>query len=220
MKSFLKTIGLPRRIRKPLERLLRLDRRPFPPSALANKFCVGEGLEIGGSAHNPFGLNTRNVDYTKEITVFKKMELDRLGRTLPVDIEAPGDAVPLPDGSVDFVISSHVLEHFFDPIKALQEWYRLIRPGGVIFMIVPHKERTFDKEKSRTPLSELLDRHAGRVPMYEPLDHHFSVWITEDMLELIIHMNRSGLFPAPVAIVAVLDRDDKIGNGFSVVLRK
>ena len=220
MRSFLKDIGVPRPLRKRLERLFRLDRRPTPPSALAKRFCKGEGLEIGGAAHNPFGLNTRNVDYTREQTIYKEMEINTCGRTLPVDIVAPGDAVPLPDASVDFVISSHVLEHFFDPIKALQEWYRLVRLGGIIFMIVPHKERTFDKEKQRTQLSELLDRHTGKIAPFDPPDGHYSVWITEDLLELILHMNRSGLFPAPVKIEAVPGRDDKIGNGFTVVLRK
>jgi len=27
-------------------------------SALAKKYCIGRGLEIGGGAHNAFGLNT------------------------------------------------------------------------------------------------------------------------------------------------------------------
>ncbi len=34
----------------------------FRESALAHRYCRGTGLEIGGAAHNPFGLNTLNVD--------------------------------------------------------------------------------------------------------------------------------------------------------------
>ncbi|MDQ3777081.1 MAG: class I SAM-dependent methyltransferase [Pseudomonadota bacterium] len=33
-------------------------------------------------------------------------------------IESRADEVPLPDGAVDFVLSSHVIEHCVDPIKA------------------------------------------------------------------------------------------------------
>lgn len=43
----------------------------FQESALAHKLLDGlNGIEIGGSAHNSFGLNTRNVDYTKQMTPF------------------------------------------------------------------------------------------------------------------------------------------------------
>lgn len=222
MFAFLQSIRPPKFIRRAYRRLTGRDRarQPFRPSVLAKQYCRGQGLEIGGAAHNPFGLNTRNVDYTRELNFYKQGEIARCGRCLPVDIEASGDAVPLPDGSVDFVVSSHVLEHFPDPIKALREWYRLVRPGGILFMIVPHKERTFDCDRPRTTLAELLDRHAGRAVPADPPHDHYSVWTTEDLLELVIHMNRHGLFPAPVAIAAVQDVDDKVGNGFTVVLRK
>ena len=192
----------------------------FPESRLAHAYCKGKGLEIGGAALNPFGLDTLNVDFTKEITKFKQEEIKRCGTHLPVDIEAPGDAIPVASGSFDFVVSSHVLEHFVDPIKTLREWYRIVKPGGVIFMILPHKERTFDRDRPRTTLQELIDRHAGRTALDPDTHEHYSVWITQDVLELVIYMNNHGLFEKPVVIEAVQDRDDKVGNGFAIVLRK
>lgn len=195
-------------------------RRKFKESELAHLYCQGEGLEIGGSAHNPFGLKTRNVDFTKEMTPFKEEEVRRCGEYLPVDIEAPGDRIPVPDESQDFVVSSHVIEHFPDPMTALLEWYRVVRKGGIIFIIAPHKERTFDKDRPRTTLQELIARHSGQTRMDRSTHDHHSVWITEDLVELVRYMNDSGTFPRPVAIEAVQDRDDKVGNGFTVVLRK
>ena len=183
----------------------------FKESALAHKLLDGlDGIEIGGSAHNGWGLKTRNVDFTKEMTAFKQEEIRMCGEALPVDIEAPGDKLPLKDNSVDFVISSHVIEHFPDPIKALKEWHRVVRPGGYIYVTAPHKERTFDKDRERTTLAELIERHkTGVCP--DPDAAHCSVWITEDFLELI------QWFGWP--IVEVLDTDDKVGNGFTVVMR-
>ncbi len=184
----------------------------FKESLLAHKLLDGlEGIEIGGSAHNPFGLNTRNVDYTDKMdTVFKKAELEMCGEALPVDIVAPGDDLPLEDSSVDFVISSHVMEHFPDPIKALKEWHRVVRPGGFIFVVAPNKNRIFDKDRERTTLAELIERHkTGKCP-YNPDAEHCSFWITEDFVELINWLK----WP----IVAIQDVDDKVSNGFTVVI--
>ncbi|MBP6034000.1 MAG: class I SAM-dependent methyltransferase [Candidatus Moranbacteria bacterium] len=185
----------------------------FRESALAHRYLDGKrGLEIGGSAHNPFGLNTRNVDYTPDDNQYKKMESVNVGSVLPVDILASGDAIPVPDESEDFVISAHVIEHFPDPIKALKEWYRIVKPGGYIFMIVPHKERTFDRDLSRTTLQEIIDRHEGRIQPEPNINDHHSVWITEDMVELIGYLGWN--------IIETQDIDDKVGNGFTVVMQK
>jgi ADP-heptose:LPS heptosyltransferase/SAM-dependent methyltransferase len=41
------------------------------------------------------------------------------------------------DESMDFVFSSHVLEHMEDMQKALDEWSRVIKPGGYLCLYVP-----------------------------------------------------------------------------------
>lgn len=203
-----------------LEKTKKTLRSEIVKSQLANKYCKGQGVEIGGAAHNSFGLKTLNVDYTKELTVFKLEELKVYGSYMPVDIVAAGDNIPVADESFDFVINSHVLEHFLDPINALLEWYRVVKKGGIIFMIVPHKERTFDKDRARTTLKELIDRHVGITDLKQETYDHFSVWITQDLIEMIIYMNNNAVFPKPVIIEAIQDTDDKVGNGFTVVLRK
>lgn len=43
-------------------------------------------------------------------------------------------------GSMDFVFSSHLLEHIKDYKAALQEWWRVIRPGGHLVLYLPHKQ--------------------------------------------------------------------------------
>jgi len=42
-----------------------------------------------------------------------------------------------PDSSFDRVIATHVLEHIPRPISALEEWHRIVRPGGVISILLP-----------------------------------------------------------------------------------
>ena len=82
------------------------------------KYCQGAGLDIG------FGgdLLTKNC---------KGWDFEH------------GDAQSLagvPDESFDFVYSSHTLEHLPDPVSALQNWWRIIRPGGYLLLYIPHRD--------------------------------------------------------------------------------
>ena len=167
------------------------------------------GIEIGGSAHNSFGLNTINVDRHKSMSTVFKLEEEKLcGKKMPVDVVAMGDDLPFDDKSYDFVISSHVIEHFFDPIKALREWQRVSRK--YIMLIIPHRDRTFDKDRPLTPIRELIDRHEGKIP-YNDSDEHHSVWDTQSFLELCKYLNYN--------VVDYLDIDDKVGNGFAIIIK-
>ncbi len=42
--------------------------------------------------------------------------------------------------SMDFVFSSHLLEHIEDTAGALKEWWRVLRVGGYLILYLPHKE--------------------------------------------------------------------------------
>lgn len=43
-------------------------------------------------------------------------------------------------GSMDFVFSSHLLEHIKDAEKALKEWWRVVKIGGHLVLYLPHKD--------------------------------------------------------------------------------
>jgi SAM-dependent methyltransferase len=65
--------------------------------------------------------------------------------------------IDIKDGSYDFVLSSHCLEHCANPIKALKEWQRVVHPGGAIIVILPHFRDTFDHRRPLTSLEHMLE---------------------------------------------------------------
>lgn len=54
-----------------------------------------------------------------------------------VDIRSSIDDIPEPDGSFDAVMCVEVLEHVPDPVRALRELARLLRPGGPLILTAP-----------------------------------------------------------------------------------
>ena len=65
---------------------------------------------------------------------YKSMDYDA---ATGADVVGDIHAIPLADGSVDAIICSSVLEHVRDPIRAMGELHRILKPGGKIFLYVP-----------------------------------------------------------------------------------
>ena len=54
-----------------------------------------------------------------------------------VDIVASADNIPLQHSSVDLVVSQEVLEHVPSPSDVLLEIYRVLKPGGCLYLQIP-----------------------------------------------------------------------------------
>lgn len=88
------------------------------------KYCQGEGLDIG-CGNDPvvdgvYGWDLMNGDaqYLKGVE----------------------------DDSLDFVYSSHCLEHMIDVRIALYNWFRVIKTGGYLILYIPHRD-LYEKKK-------------------------------------------------------------------------
>lgn len=53
-----------------------------------------------------------------------------------VYIEAPGERIPLPSGFADLIIIENCLDHVRDPSSVIREMYRLLKPGGYVWLFV------------------------------------------------------------------------------------
>lgn len=133
---------------------------PLDRELLSYRFIRGEGIEIGAlNAPLPVrpGAKVRYVDRMADLDS-QYPELG--GKMVKVDIVDNGETLAtVPDGSQDFVIANHFLEHCQDPIATLANLTRVLRPGGVLYMAVPEKRFTFDHRRPPTPLEHLIRDH-------------------------------------------------------------
>jgi len=179
------------------------------------------GLEIGASAIAPFpGVRAWNLDHPSA-RLFQEAQLRLAGRAVPIHVYATAEVLPVASGALDFLLASHVIEHMPDTIRTLGEWDRALRVGGIAFLIVPHQERTFDRERPRTELCHhLADFALQTSEASDPMvpTSHYHVWRTEDFVALLAHLQEVGFLDW--SLDEVEDVDSRAGNGFTVVATK
>lgn len=161
-----------------------LERRlPTEWSALASAthlFRDKIGVEVGGpsgifngnSALPAYGLSLR-VDNCNFSGNTAWVQDQKAGATFSFDPhKAPGQQyfceagalTPFADQTYDFVLSSHCIEHLANPIGGLLEWLRVLKVGGALLLVVPHKDGTFDHRRPVTALSHLIEDCNFKMP--------------------------------------------------------
>lgn len=85
-----------------------------------------------------------------------------------VDVLGSLTEVPLPDDSVDLLVCYHVLEHIPDDRAAMREIARVLSPGGLGLLQVPHRAGTLTDEDPDAPVEVRLERfgQADHVRFY------------------------------------------------------
>ncbi len=63
----------------------------------------------------------------------------------------------IPTEAYMFVLASHIIEHTANPLAALLEWKRVLKVGGILLMIAPDKDKTFDHHRTITSMEHLID---------------------------------------------------------------
>ena len=79
-------------------------------------------------------------------------------------ISEAGDLSKIKDQSYDFLISSHCLEHVANPILAVKEWKRVVKPGGVMLLFLPDKACNFDRRREFTTFEHLKSDYEKGTP--------------------------------------------------------
>lgn len=166
----LKSDGITGLLRIIYHRLIPLRIEYFPNCK--SLFQVGIGLEIGGPSNNfsrrglipiyPIAQKIDNVNFAHntlwEGTISEGNSFI-FNKTKKPGYQYIGEASNLEfikNSSYDFILSSHCIEHLANPIQGLSEWIRVLKKDGLLVLVVPHKDGTFDHQRPVTSLEHLI----------------------------------------------------------------
>lgn len=214
---------------------------------IASRYLAGNGVEIG-ALHSPLevppGLEVRYVDRMPASQLRQQYPELSESNLVEVDIVDDGETlVSVSDSSLDFVIANHMIEHCQNPIFTIENWLRVLKPGGVLYMAVPDKRYTFDCDRPVTSLEHLIQDYTegaewsmnshfeewvhlvGKIPETDVAAHakslidlnysiHFHVWTQVEFLELLLYCQNKLSFPIEIELL------QKNGMEFIAVLSK
>lgn len=146
------------------------------------RMCIGKGVEIGPGPR-PQVLPTDSVDvsYVEQTHPERWGELYGGGAEISFDpilasryVVGDANRIPAEAGSLDFIFSSHVFEHLANPLGHLEQWARLLKPGGRIVMVIPDYIGSKDFLMEETALDELLSEY--RAGSFEVTSQHYQAY--------------------------------------------
>lgn len=215
---------------------------------VASQYISGNGIEIGPK-HIPLKIPANaKARYADVQSVNDQIKDDpRLAELDLVEIDIVDDGETLSSidsSSLDFVIANHVIEHCHNPIGTIENWLRVLKPDGILFMAVPDKRYTFDRQRPLTDLEHLINDY-NEGPEWSKYSHyedwlrrknkqlseeelqvevqrliksdrriHFHVWTLVEFSEMLFYCLKHLSFPFDIELL------QKNPDEFIVVLRK
>ncbi|PSR13417.1 MAG: hypothetical protein DA408_19670 [Bacteroidetes bacterium] len=134
-----------------------LPRLPVAPTGVLVDVGCGLGRLLAEIATHRPGWSLLGMDYSYNL-LRTAHELWQQGATVNIDYRDRGfpllsfqgkalpqlqlglaraNHLPLADGGVDTVVSTFLLDRLDHPAAALQEWQRILRPGGRLYLVSP-----------------------------------------------------------------------------------
>ena len=99
--------------------------------------------------------NQQNLDYTTT---------DLLSPL--ADVKADICNLPFTDNQYDIILCNHVLEHIPDDTKAMQELFRVLKPGGMAILQIPQ-----DLNRAVTFTDDTITNQKERAAIFGQYDH-------------------------------------------------
>jgi SAM-dependent methyltransferase len=138
------------------------------PGQIVLDLGSGAGLDVLLSARRvaPDG-HAYGVDMTDEMLQLANNNMTKAGVANATFLKGSIDSVPLPDSSVDVVISNCVINLAEDKGAVIKEAFRVLRPGGLFAVADMVELETLDPD-----LKKRLDSWAGCISGTIPIDEY------------------------------------------------
>ncbi|MGH8075972.1 MAG: GtrA family protein [Lysobacter sp.] len=123
---------------------------------VASAFIRGTGVEVGAGSR-PFPIPDGVTCFYGDVR--DKADLENYFGTSEVSFHDHIDAQTMAGislGTLDFVISAHVIEHLFDPLGSLAASMATLKTGGVMLLVIPDMTKTGDCRRPPTTLEHII----------------------------------------------------------------
>ncbi|ARF12554.1 methyltransferase [Klosneuvirus KNV1] len=151
-----------------------------------------KGLDIGGP-HKAF----RDLDIYDAPSVLDNLVFKELSKHNSNDVATykfNGKATPgneyycdvvnmsiFQEMSYDFVFAPYVLERLINPLQAIKEITRILKPRGFCIVVLPWKDETGDHLREVSQFSEILDHYKIQRDETDVRDHLYEILCNYDV---------------------------------------
>jgi SAM-dependent methyltransferase len=175
--------------------------------SVAGEIRSGERVLDAGAGESRFKsyfahTEYMSIDFAQGDKTWNYSGLDVIGRL---------EALPFANASFDHVLSIVVLEHTPQPARAIEEFQRILRPGGMVHLVVPHMweehQRPFDYFRFTSGgIRYLLESSGIRIRKIHPVGGFF--WQLGRRLMGVLEFTQQGwrwlLFPVLAPVFGLL----------------
>lgn len=122
---------------------------------------------------NFFSVSLKLLHFAPEQAFYNRFKKQKNLKYTTTDLESPladvkADICNLPfeDDAFDWILCNHVLEHIPDDTKAMQELYRILKPGGIAILQIPQ-----DLNREVTLEDDTITDRVERAKIFGQYDH-------------------------------------------------
>lgn len=137
----------------------------------------GAGLELGPLSRPTVSRSESNIYYADHMSLrglkkkYKHTHIV-LEDIAPVDFIIKGKslAADVKGKKFDYVIASHVIEHIPDTISWLKDVAQILKPGGILSLVIPDKRYTFDITRDLSKPADILGAYFDKNKRFTSRD--------------------------------------------------